>query len=77
MKIIILSKDSKERKFYFPTTFVKSKFVWRRIFKVNMSDEIYKEIKKAYKALKDYTNKNGHFVLIEVETGDDYIQIIV
>lgn len=75
-------------KLYLPTSFIKMKFIWKCIYKEQYKDlsieeknnkinETTRNIRKIYNEIKKYIKKNGHFILLEVESSEGNIKIIL
>ena len=71
MKIHIKNNKS-EFKFWLPTSFLKSKYLLKKIKKDSTVDleALMNSLPIIYKSLKYYIKKNGHFVLIDIESSD-------
>ncbi|MBR1847152.1 MAG: hypothetical protein IJ787_05505 [Bacilli bacterium] len=81
MKIVIRSMDGpKHLTLRFPLVFLKTRLAARILanndeFKID-AKELHKRISSAYKFLKSYIKKNGHFDLVNVRSHEgDHIQI--
>lgn len=75
MKIKIYDAESKKNMiFFFPTSAVKSRFLWRL---AGSEYEKYRLLsKKMYKNLKAYIKENGHFDFVDIDSNDgDKIKI--
>ena len=78
MKIKIKSNDGFRLNLWLPTSFLKSNFIFKMIFKKSnvAIDNHKKTIKLAYKTLKKYKKENGHFTLLDVVSADgDIVKI--
>ena len=81
MKIVVRNKESRPHHLvlFLPLWAVKLKVVSKALSKYNVSitvDEFHQEIKDAYKIIKQYVRKNGHFDLVKVDTHDGtHVQI--
>lgn len=87
MKIKI-SSGQYNIKLYLPTFFIKTKILWKYIYKQKNNDlsfdernyqinKTIKNVRKIYKLIKEYIEKNGHFLLLEVENRGNNIKIIL
>ena len=76
MRIIVRNKKERPRflALFLPLWAVKLKLVSKALAKnkdIAMdADELHKTIKSAYKEIKRYVRKNGHFYLVKVDTHD-------
>ena len=76
MKIIINSEDI-NKKIYLPNCLIKSKFILNKLSKDN-NEELKKFIISIYKDLRKYIRKNGHFIIVDIESNDgENIKIII
>ena len=81
MRIQIRAKDGpKHLTLFLPLSFVKSKFMAKAIAKddnVQCDPEVlHKMFKEAYSIIKAYIKENGHFYLVDIQSGDgDIVRI--
>lgn len=83
MKIYIKSADGHGIKFWFPTSLLKSKFVLNYIIKLNSNkkdinidiEPLMKSLPIICKNLKKYIKEQGHFTLLEVNSGEAQVLI--
>ena len=76
MKIVIKQKEERPHRLilFAPLRVIKWKIVSRSLAKnkniAMPEDELHETLKSAYKTIKDYVKKNGHFYLVKVDTHD-------
>ena len=83
MKIHIKPNDGHGIKLWFPTSFLKSKFILNYIIKLNNINEncridiepLIKSLPIIYKTLKKYIKEHGHFTLVDVSSEDSQVII--
>ena len=78
MKLIIAT--DKEYTLRLPTFFIKSRMFWKMALKDGDAKEYeitLKNVRKIYKALKDYVKKHGHFTLVEIEGNEARVVIVI
>lgn len=74
MKLHIKGSDKFGFKIWLPTSLLKSKFVIKNIKKHSGTniEPFINSLPIIYRALKQYIKKNGHFVLVDIESSDGY-----
>jgi hypothetical protein len=80
MKLLIKPIDGLNIKLWLPTSLLKSKFIIKRIIKHcgDDNEQLMNSLPIINKSIKEYIRKNGHFVLIEIQSFDgDLVQIKV
>lgn len=82
MKIKILLENKKRFTIFLPTSFIKSKLLYKYLYNDKDKNEqaiiqTRQFVKKMYKEIKKYISNNGHFVFIEVYNSDCFIKIII
>lgn len=75
MKLRIKS-ENKNIRLYLPNSFLKSKFILKKLLKEKYNDSLHITIKDCYKTLKQYVKQNGHFELVNIVTSDGDIVYI-
>lgn len=75
MKIII--KGEHNFSLRLPTIFLINSFVLNKINKYTNANLDKKTVKEVYINLKKYIKHNGHFVLVDINSKEDEIKIII
>ncbi len=76
MRIIVKNKNERPHflALFFPLWMVKLKVVAKALANnkdiMMEANELHETIKKAYKTIKQYVRKNGHFYLVKVDAHD-------
>ena len=72
MKLHVKNSEGFGLKLWLPTALLKSKFIIKSIKKHSEADidELLNSLPLIYNALKEHIKKNGHFVLVDVESSD-------
>lgn len=53
---------------WFPLSFLKFKFIWKKVNNEDMHIDLETLRINFYKSIKDYVKENGHFNILEVES---------
>ena len=84
MKIMVKAKgDDGERDIAFaihlPLDLIKSNFVWNQIASKTQDSNLPAAIpgKEIYRFLKSYIKENGHFTVVDVDTKDAKVKIVI
>lgn len=76
MRIVVRNKNERPRflALFFPLWAIKLKVVAKGLANnkdiAMEADELHQTLKNAYKQIKQYVRKNGHFDLVKVDTHD-------
>lgn len=84
MKIMVKTKGEEgERGFAFsihlPLALIKSNFIWNQIVDKTAKDTIPTKVpgKEIYKVLKSWVRENGHLTLVDIDTKDTKVRIVI
>ena len=76
MKIHIQENEGFKIRLWFPTSIIKSKFIVKTIRKYSKNsidiEPVLTLLPTIHKSIKTYIKKNGHFILVDVDSQEGY-----